>query len=235
MNTELELRKGKAIVKDEHGVKTERNLSNNIEQILITENNIEELEEIIDNSKRSIKLINEGVKVSYLEIGIGISLFILSAICYSGGNFLLLPITLLCSSLWVAKGYFITFKPEQKKIKLKKIGLNIYENKLNEEKEKLKLLNKKEKQQNNSFEFNNESRKILKTSDLIESLREKQEIINDYLFKKELYIELYKKGTLKKELELIKKSYLFDFIELLIQNDLNIKVKNINKQKILKK
>ena len=142
MNTEIEIRKGKAIVKDEHGVKTERNLSNNIEEILITENNIEEISEIINNSKKSIKLLKEGVEVSYLEISIGIGLFVLSTICCSAGNFLLMPITLLCSSLWVAKGYFLTYKPEQQKIKLKKIGLNIYENKLNEEKEKLKLLNK---------------------------------------------------------------------------------------------
>jgi len=237
MNKELELKNGKLIVKNEFGKEIEREFSSNIEQILITENNIEEINalikkenKIITDSKNNIKSIK-----TYLNIDVYICLlWTTSAVLHAlSGNIFSTILKILCSVVWFSNFYSNIIKWYFKDIKTSKKSISLLEKELDLQNQKLNVL---EKEKNNDCNYVDTSKKHFHTSDKILELKNKLMIIEDYMHNKSKYIKYYKKGILKVLNSHYNNNNLL-FIEELIKNDLenNTNEKSKEKQKTLTK
>ena len=231
MNKELEFKDGKVFVTNEYGRKTERKLSSNIEQILISENNIEEIEKLIKKenktiakSKNNMKSANTYIFLCFLWATTGI----LSAI---SGNIFSTILNIVCSACWGINAYSFNIKPNLKKIKTSESSILFLEEQLDLQKEQL---NKLQKEKNNDYNYVDTSRKHFTTSDRIIELRNKLFIIEDYIHNKSKYMKLYKEGVLKTATNLYNNNNL-TFLEELIKNDLEHNTKTKEKQKTLTK
>lgn len=232
MNKELEFKDGKVIVTDEYEREIERKLSSNIEQILITENNIEEIEKLLVEKKSSLKLDKSFINLSKSFYGVSILWFFSFVSNLLAKNIFPAVCNLLCSILWTGSQHIMHTKPTKKKLKIKEKSISILEEHLNEEKE---ILNELENEKNNNCNYVDTSKKHFTTSEKILKLRVELSIIEDYINNKQKYIKYYNEGVLNTLLTYYSDSNLV-FIEELIKNDLdNNKSKIKEKQKTLTK
>lgn len=229
MHKEYEIIGNKVIINNGLDYKEERKTVDNIEEILITENNIEEIENLVNKEKKKIKTSKKKIKEKTTLPLIVSSLHFINLILYSIQKKLLLAIgQILCSFIWLYNSLF-TIIPEKKLIKESKKVISILEEEKNKEKEKLKEL---EKNQDNNFMSIAPITKTISTSEQIRDLKNKLHIIRYYESNKRKLIKYYKKGILQNTF-----GYWDDeikFIEELIKNDLNNKNEEKIKQKIKK-
>lgn len=230
MNKEFEIINNKVnIFTDDKGI-IEKNSTNNIEKILITENNIEEIENDIKRILKKISLSDNKV-LSYWDSILGAVLCfgfgILSnviGIWWISTILILGSVGYLGFAINEIKAYANTKKTNKRILKELADNLEIQKNKLNE-------LNK-----DKSNDLINQEKKSINTSEEIDILKRKLNIIRYYQINKSTLIKAYKKGNLNK----ITNGYLFNehdtyLLEELIKNDLNIKEENIiTKQKTLR-
>ena len=233
MNQSYKIINDKVLVYDDAYNEIERKFTNNIEEILITENNIEDIEDLIDYYVYSHSLNTPQLTMSsFLGLGTayiitGIFRLLTDGLSASLSNFLIA--TTFCSL-----SYPIGIKPylkEKKTLKFKKLLL---EDALAKEKEKLNKLNE---DKTNDLEIVTEIPNIIFTSKEIKILKDRLNDIKLYMNNRHKFIKLYKKGELSKLFyECSMNSYTIDFIKELIELDLGIETKKENsKQKILEK
>lgn len=230
MNKHFEIKGNEVTVYNEYRKKSKREFSDNIEEILIAENNIEEIEKIIDNNELDLKLEKRKKKVHklyYINSGIWIVSFILNLL---SANFFACSMNLLCSLMWGANAYF-SARPHTKKIKKYELENKYLEKKLQEEQEHLeKLKNNKE----NNIEINNNIiEKEISTSEKIKELKDILWYINCYVKEKKDFIKWYKEGCINKKFA---DKRVCNFIIELIKMELNETDINTNiHTKVLKK
>lgn len=237
MNKELELKNGKLIVTNEFGKEIEREFSSNIEQILITENNIEEINTLIEKENKTIIENKSKLKSinTYSNIDVYICLlWTTSAILHAlSGNIFSTIVKILCSGVWFLNFYSNNIKHYFKDIKTSEKSILLLEKELDLQNQKLNVL---EKEKNNDCNYVDTSKKHFHTSDKILELKNKLMIIEDYMHNKSKYIKYYKKGILSVLNSYYNNNNLL-FIEELIKNDLenNTNIKTKEKQKTLTK
>lgn len=235
MNREFEIVDDKAIVLTDDRGKIYREITNNIEEILITENNIEEMEEKLENVKNKIVFSKKKMKSGWLYIGCGslwLVSFILNAI---RGNWATSFFNFLCVASYTSLGYFGNVKSELKFIKSsKKVILELEQN-LESEKKKLNELNK---DKTNDLMFITPDKKKIDRSEEIINLKRKLDVIYSFEIHKRKLIRYYKKGVLRE----MTRNYLcfydedYCLLEELIKNELNRKEeKKIGNQKVIKR
>lgn len=229
MNIKFKFINNKVLVtKDNHYV-IERDVTNNIEEILITENNIEEIENMISKNQSNINDSKNKIKFN--------SLYYYSL---AGLNFVNCALRLTDSELltgiawgtvgisWGSYAYFNYVKPEKELIQVYNKKIEYLQESLNKENEKL---NELKNQKNNDLMYLNDEEIKLKTSKLIEDLKSKLCVIQKFNYNKRKYINYYKKGIL---IEILKGSFYKDneitFMEELIKNE--ISTNEHKKQKI---
>ena len=234
MNKSYEVIDSKVIVYDEYYDESVREYTNNIEEILITENNIEEINELIEKEKKHST--NDPIEISSpIYLGLSMAQLILSILKITTNSIVSAIIHLFASTCFFSVGYFLGIKPKTKRNKIKKIKLNILEEKLDEEHEKLHEFNNTK---SNDLMYVAPSKKSIDTSEQIMNLKRKLAAISSYEMYKTKFIRHYKKGTLR---EMMLKYFYFDdedyyLIEELIKNDLSKKEeKDIGNQKVLKR
>ena len=214
----------KVIVYDEYYSASSREYTNNIEEVLITENNIEEIEKLIQEEKQKKKDINlmEAVVPAYLALSI--SRLISSIFKFITHEIEIALIRLFSSICFFGAAYFTGIKTF---IKIRKIGnakLNFLNEELANEKEKLNELNK---DKTNDVLYAPEGEKIVDRSIQIDILKNRLRDINFYIDHKHKIIKLYKKGLLENELfEACASRDTINFIIELVKNDLSTENKS---------
>lgn len=233
MNKELEFKNRKVIVTNEFGDETEREMTSNIEQILITENNIEEIEKLIYDKKTILKMDKSFVNLARAFYGVSAIWFLAFISNLLAGNILPAVGNILCSILWTGNAYILHIKPNKPKLKSAEKSIIFLEEQLDLQNEQL---NKLQKEKNNNCNYIDTSKKHFTTSDKILELRNKLLIIEDYQHNKAKYLKLYKAGIIKGITVWYNNNNL-KFLEELIKNDLehNTKSKTREKQKTLTK
>ena len=234
MNKDFKIVGNNVIVFTDNKGRITREITNNIEDILICENNIEEMEEKLQNNLDKIKRAKNKIKSSWSDIGLG-CLWLFNFILNSTlGNWFAACCHILCSICWFSKGYF-TIKPELKFIKASNCVVKELEDNLNQEQEKLNELNK---DKSNDLMYIAPSKKAIDKSAQIENLKRKLDVIYSYETHKTKLIKYYKKGILREKMI---HYFYFDaedycLIEELIKNDLaNTEEKKMGNQKVLKR
>lgn len=239
MNKEYEIKDDKLVIINDKGVQTERNITNNFKEILLTENNIEEIEnfnnytnfnEIFNNiSKQNLK----NLVLITLPISVIISI-ILSCIQSIPIYATILQIPTVVSAIT----FFISDRLSMKEAKdlFKKIKTkqeSVIDDELTIQKEKLNELNKNLVVQKSNNKI--EKEKINK-SELINNLKRKLKLIEEYEFKKEEFIEYSKNHFIS--IKLKNEGYSdsdINFIQMLIKEDLKLEKQNEEKTLKLKK
>ena len=101
MNTEYKSKEDKLIVTDEYGHKTERNITNNFKEILITENNIEEMENLLIDEKIDKNYNNSNIKLNSIHVLSLTTLWIIVSIFnFLAGNLVAGCVALFSSGIW---------------------------------------------------------------------------------------------------------------------------------------
>lgn len=239
MNKEYEIKDDKLVIINDKGVQTERNITNNFKEILLTENNIEEIEnfnnytnfnEIFNNiSKQNLK----NLVLITLPISVIIAI-ILSCIQSIPIYATILQIPTVVSAIT----FFISDRLSMKEAKdlFKKIKTkqeSVIDDELTIQKEKLNELNKNLVVQKSNNKI--EKEKINK-SELINNLKRKLKLIEEYEFKKEEFIEYSKNHFIS--IKLKNEGYSdsdINFIQMLIKEDLKLEKQNEEKTLKLKK
>lgn len=235
MNKSFEIIDDKVIVTDEKRKTHTREISDNIEQILIVENNIEEIQKEIKKQREKIKSSERRLKVSSCDFFISALWLFNFSLNISLGNWIVAIGNLLCSSIWAAKGYFLTYKPEKKEIKAYNKYITTLMTELNEQNNKLKSLNNNK---TNNAMCISPDKKGISTSEQIYNLKRKLILILVFEHNKRKFINYYKNNTLHK---ILLKHNIFDrndidFIQELIKNEITKKqIKNVVIKKVLKK
>lgn len=240
MNREIEFKDNKVIVTDENWNKTERELSSNIKEILISENDIEKMEQMITDEMSDIKASKKKIRnksvyhfslASLWGMGTVLRIIIKDEIVLTSlyGLNAFLHISIGCS-------YII---PEAKYIKISKKKIDFIKKKIEEEKDNLRKLEENKDTSSNYIDTSNTS---LSTSEKIDKLNDYLYVIKNYNLNKRKYIKHFKKGNLK---EYASNYYddEFELLEQLIKNDIgyskyspaNIKEEQDEKQKVIKK
>lgn len=238
MNIEYEIIDGKIIVKDELNRKTEREITNNIKDILICENDIEKIENLIDKETLILKSSEKKLKqIGPLNLSAGILYLFSSILNFISNNITSGILTLLCSLTWTSHAYFLIFRHEGKSIKISKKKIILLKEQLNEKRKTLEELNNNK--ENNSLYVPTKVQNISNSDDIC-MLRKKLFIISDYQSNKRKYIKAFNKGILDKQITLHINENDIEFIKELIKNDLSNENKIIdnnqnNKEKTLKK
>ena len=235
MNKDFEIVNNKVIVHTDNRGTVYKEVTNNIEDILICENNIEEIDDKLRINLAKIKKSKKKMRSCLSDIGLG-SLWLFNFVLNSTlGNWFAAICYILCSLCWFSKGYFGTIKPELKFIKANKSMVKELENNLKIEKEKLDELNK---DKTNDLMYIETSKKAIDNSEQIRNLKRKLDAIYSYEIHKAKLIRYYKKGILREKM--INLFYFDDedyyLIEELIKNELNKnEEKEIENQKTLKR
>lgn len=235
MNKSYEIVDNEVIVYDEFYNKSVREHTNNIEEVLITENNIEEMEEKLENEKNKIVFSKKKMKSGWLYIT-SATLWLISFILNSiRGNWIVSFFNFLCVVSNTGLGYFGNVKSELKFIKsTKKVILELEKN-LEVEKEKLNELNK---DKTNDLMFVTPDKEKIDRSEEIINLKRKLDVIYSFEIHKRKLIRYYKKGILREKTRNCFCFYDEDYclIEELIKNELSKKEeKTIGNQKVLKR
>lgn len=195
----------------------------NIENILTTSNNIEEIENILSNTNEEYKSKKILTKIDKIDSIIATILIIIGTIIFSASNLLLLTGILL---FLISNGITIASIINDKKIdQAYNINLDVLVKELTIENEKLNELKKKDEIDNNHVI----THKIyINKSERIKNLYKKLELINFFIENDTKLIRLYKSDILNFELQ---KNFSIDdiiFITFLIEQEIN------NKQQIKK-
>lgn len=237
MNKSYEIINDKVIVYDESYYKSVREHTNNIEEVLICENNIEEMEEKLQNYLDKNKQSKKKIRSKWSDLGLCILWFIPFALNSLMGNWWLSILQFFCSASWGCR-YFININDERKFIKASKPIIKELEDNLKIEKEKLSELNK---DKTNDLMYIETSKKEIKRSEQIKILKRKLDVIYSFEIHKTKLIRHYKKGILR---EMMAKYFYLNYyddndyvlLEELIKNELSKKVeKKIGNQKVLKR
>jgi len=168
---------------------------NNIEEVLITENNIEEINNLINREKSYNKLDKSKLFPGYMYLscsGIQTLTGILHLIQSNNVGIL----HLVCGTCFLFSGCSLTI-PSRKDIKAAKQKEKLLEEELF--KEELKLCKLNNNKSNDAMFIANGIKKISE-SDEIKDLRDKLQAIQCFNHYKHKYIRYYKKGILKEKL-----------------------------------
>lgn len=201
MNIDFEITNGKVKITNENGDKKETEIIHNIEEILITENNIEEIEIKLDEldidelmKKYEVNIFKIFEKFSFIT---SLILFITTIIAsFFLNNFIIIgiiPIGLTITGI-------ISRKEKNKDLDLlknKKLQKAILLKRLDIEKKKLNDLKKNSKKI--QYPIKVASKKI-KTSEMINNLKYKLSIIEGYSINKKLYMNFFEQGILDQKL-----------------------------------
>jgi len=240
MNIDYEIINNKVIVHTDgrYGFRFTREVTNNIEDILICENNIEEMEEKLQYYLDKTKQSKKKIKSSWSDFGLSalwLTCFILNSIF---GNWFPAGCNILCSVLWFSTGYFEKTRRELKFIKANKPVIKELEDNLQIEKQKLNELNK---DKTNDLMYIETNKKTIDRSEQIRNLKRKLDVIYSFEIHKSKLIRYYKRGILK---EMMAKYFYLNYyddndyalLEELIKNELSKKEeKKITKEKVLKR
>lgn len=237
MNKDFEIIDDKVIVHTDDRCTLTREVTNNVEDILICENNIEYMEEklqyYLDKTKQSKKKISS----KWSDLGLCILWFIPFVLNSVMGKWWLSILQFFCSASWGCR-YFINVNDERKFIKASKPIIKELENNLIKEKEKLNELNK---DKTNDLMYVETSKKEINRSEQIRNLKRKLDVIYSFEIHKTKIIRHYKRGILR---EMLAKYFYLNYyddydyalLEELIKNDLSKKEeKKTSKQKVLKR
>lgn len=234
MNKSYEVIDNKVIVYDEYHCESAREYTNNIEDILITENNIEEISELIENEKKHVTN-NPFEMISPIYIGLSIAQLFLGIFKIATDRIVSAIIHLFASTCFFGVSYILGIKPMIKRNKIKKRKLNLLEETLDKEQKKLNMLNN---DNSNDLIYVTPNKKTLDRSEQIIFLKRKLDVIYFFETYRAKLIHHYKKGTLRK---IMLKYFCFDnedycLMEELIKNELSTKEeKKIGNQKVLKR
>lgn len=223
MNTAYEVRDNQVIVYDDWH-ESIREYTNNIEEVLITENNIEEINDLIgeelDNKWKKSTL--ESVVPAWF--GVATSQLILSIPKFISNNIGGALGHVFSSICFFTFSFFAGIRPARKRKKLANKKISFLEEKRDEESEKLYELNK---DKTNDLMFVDENIKELSSNHKISILKDRLRDIELYMHHKHKFIKLYKKGLLVNELyEDCASHDTIDFIIELVKNDLNTETKS---------
>lgn len=235
MNKDFKIVGNNVIVFTDDKGRVTREITNNIEDILICENNIEEMEEKLENEKNKIVFSKKKLKSGWLYTGCG-ALWLVSFILNSiRGNWLASFFNALCVVSYTCMGYFGNIRKELKFIKSnKKVILELEQN-LEAEKEKLNKLNNDKA---NDLMYVETDKKPIDKSEQIINLKRKLDVIYSFEIHKTKIIRYYKKGILREMMRNYLCFYDEDFclLEELIKNELNKnEEKKIGNEKVLKR
>lgn len=233
MNTSFKVVDDKIVVTDEKMKKHTRDISDNIEEILITENNIEEIKKLISNERKKINKSNFDIKHAKHKFFLAILWFTNFILNITVQNWFAAGCHFLCTTCWISN-YLTTFLPEKKQIKRSEKKLALLEENLILENNKLNELNKNK---SNDAMCICPDKKTLSTSIQIKILKDRLKDIEFYIKYKNKIIKLYKKGILEGELfEGCASRDTINFIIKLVENDLAKENTNTKtKQKSLNK
>ena len=239
MNKEYEIKDDKLVIIDDKGVQTERNITNNFKEILLTENNIEEIEnfnnytnfnEIFNNiSKQNLK----NLVLITLPISVIIAI-ILSCIQSIPIYATLLQIPTVVSAITFFVSDRLSMKEAKELFKeIKTKQESIVDDELTTQKEKLNELNKNSiiQKSNNKIE-----KEKINKSELINNLKRKLELIKEYQLNKDEYLEYSKDHFIS--IKLKNKGYSesdVEFIQMLIKEDLELEIEHQKTLKLEKK
>lgn len=216
MNIGFKIIDGKVIVRNEHYREKEREFTNNIKDILECENDIEVIEELIDKEQSYIETSKRNLKTLGLSKLLCSVLWGMTAILNTlTGNFVLAIMNALCCAIWGLNTH-VAVKPEKIKIKNSENVIAVLQEQLKERKENLKELNKNKENDALYIEEENE----LSTSEVIDKLKKKLEIVETYRVMRKFYIELLKDGLLDSYFNLGHDEEEIAFIKALIRLDL---------------
>lgn len=232
MNIYFEIENSKANILTDNKGRIKKDATNNIEEILITENNIEQIECDIQGHLSNITFYKN--KITFLKANTLVSLLCIATGVFSLSIGLAWPalIQFILAGAWI--GFSIKDIIENKKlIKASEHIINELENNLQTEKDKLNELRK-----DKTNDLIDQKRKKINKSEVLCNLKRKLDIIYYYEINKSKLINAYKNGTLLyyglKNLDTYFTTYDEQiFLEELILNDLNKKEKSISKQKTL--
>jgi hypothetical protein len=234
MNKAYEVIDNNVMVYDEFYHISSRKYTNNIEDVLVTENNIEEIERLIKEETQKKKDINlmEAVVPAYMTLSI--SRLISSIFKFITHEIEVAFIRLFSSICFFVAAYFTGIKKFIERRKIGNTKLDFLNEKLVHEKEKLNELNKDE---TNDLMFVETDKKTINKSVQIDILKVRLMDIKLFVENKNKFIKLYKKGILKNTLsETCVSNDSINFIIELIENDLNKKdEKKLGNQKKLKR
>jgi hypothetical protein len=226
MNKAYEVIDNKVIVYDEYYSESTREYTNNIEEILITENNIEEINELIENEAYNNRKRSTMESVVPAWLGVATSQLILSIPKFISNNIGGAIGHVLSSICFFTLSFFCGIRPTIKRNKLAHKRINFLEKKLQEEEKKLNELNK---DKTNDLMYAPEEEKKISRSVQIDILKSRLRDINLYMEHKHKIIKLYKKGLLENELfEACASRDTINFIIELVKNDLNEETKSKN-------
>lgn len=233
MNESYKILDNKVFVYDEAYNESVRELTNNIKDILITENNIDEIEELMDYEIYTKDLSMTRLTMSSF-LGLGSSNIIVGAYRSITDGISSSLFNILVGAVFCTLSYQIGIKPfieDRKNLKFKKF---ILEDLLSKEKEKLNELNK---DKSNNLTPQTDIQEVIFTSEEIKNLKDRLDDINLYISNRKKLIKFYKKGNLYNLFyEYSINAYTIDFIKELIEFDLGIKTKiETNTPKTLEK
>lgn len=217
------------IMDDKQGLIVEDS-KNNTEEILITQNNIEELECEINDSKENKERILESKKGDIPKAVILTVLCLFGLVIALGTGIEKLPIIIIiASSLFAAFPiiYINDIIKYKRYIEMYDTYIKELEIELEKENEKLNFLNKVAK--NKTVDYT--AIKEISKSEIIENLNYKKVLIKDYIKNRKKYISSFKDGSLNNLL----KSNNYDvcdinFINYLIEEELKNENTNSNKK-----
>lgn len=235
MNKDFEIVDNKVIVRTDGRNTITREVTNNIEDILICENNIEEMEEKLENENNKIFFSKKKMKSGWSYIGLASLWFVTFVLNTISSNYLASFFNFLCVVSYASLGYFGNVKSELKFIKASKSVIKELEDNLIKEKEKLTELNK---DKTNDLMYITPDKKKIDRSEEIINLKRKLDVIYSFEIHKAKLIRYYKKGNLREKTRYYLCFYDEDYclIEELIKNELNKEEeKKIGNQKTLKR
>lgn len=234
MNINFEIVDNKVNVLTDDKDMVTREVTNNIEEVLICENNIEEMENNLQHKFNKITFTKNKMLSCYGTFAAA-ALWLACGIFSSSIGIWGIAIIQYLGSI----GYVIyainDVKKNLKSINATKCVIKELEESLKIEKEKLNELNKDKS--NDSIDIIS-SKKTINRSTQIKDLKRKLEVLYNYQINKTKFIIEYKKGILREKALNI---YSFDIneyyiLEELIKNELDKKNTNkVNKQKTLKR
>lgn len=227
MNKSYEVTGNQVIVYDEYYSESTREYTNNIEEILITENNIEEINELIENEEYNKYNRSTIESVIPAWLGVATSQLLLSIPKFISDNIGGALGHIFSSVCFFSLSYFGGIRRVIKRKKLSNRKIKFLEEKRNEESEKLYELSK---DKTNDVMFVDENLKELPTNRKVYfALKDRLNDIKLYMEHKHKIIKLYKKGLLVNELYEADASHdTIDFIMELVKNDLNTQTKSKN-------
>lgn len=200
MNKEIKYINDKVIIKDENGKKSERDLVDNIEEILVVENNIEEIEkkdEILSFDYNSTISNNKLIKIMSL-LGYSIAAIFLILTTMLSPNFALIAGINALMFAGGASGAFISLNINKNYLKKLERQQKVLNKNLEQEKTKLENLKRVSKKMQPTIE---PITKEIKSSEMIKNLEQKLKIIKNYNDNRKVYINYFYTGTLNQKLK----------------------------------